>query len=95
MKSLELKKDIYWIGSLDPDLRIFDIIMETKFGTTYNSYIVKGSEKTAIFETVKVKFFDEYLKKIEQYVDPRKIGFMSISWTQFFSFFTNIFSQIL
>ena len=52
MKSLELKKDIYWIGSLDPNLRIFDIIMETEFGTTYNSYIVKGSEKIALFETV-------------------------------------------
>lgn len=82
MKSLELKKDIYWIGSLDPDLRIFDIIMETKFGTTYNSYIVKGSEKTAIFETVKVKFFDEYLKKIEQYVDPRKIDYIVVDHTE-------------
>ena len=82
MKSLELKKDIYWIGSLDPDLRIFDIIMDTKFGTTYNSYIVKGSEKTAIFETVKVKFFDEYLKKIEQYVDPRKIDYIVVDHTE-------------
>ena len=56
MKSLQLKKDIYWVGSLDPDLRIFDIIMQTEFGTTYNSYLVKGSEKTAIFETVKAKW---------------------------------------
>ena len=34
MNSLQLKKDIYWAGSLDPDLRIFDIIMQTQFGTT-------------------------------------------------------------
>lgn len=72
MKSLELKKDIYWVGSLDPNLRIFDIIMETEFGTTYNSYIVKGSEKIALFETVKVKYFNEYLEKIKEFIDPRK-----------------------
>ena len=59
MNSLQLKKDIYWVGSLDPDLRIFDIIMQTEFGTTYNSYVVKGSEKTAVFETVKAKCFNE------------------------------------
>jgi len=65
MKALEVKKDIYWVGALDPHLRIFDIIMYTPFGTTYNSYVVKGSEKTAVFETVKEKFFDEYLERLE------------------------------
>lgn len=65
MKALEIKKDIYWVGALDPNLRIFDIIMYTPFGTTYNSYVVKGSEKVAVFETVKEKFFDEYLDRLK------------------------------
>jgi len=65
MKALEVKKDIYWVGALDPNLRIFDIIMYTPFGTTYNSYVVKGSDKTAVFETVKEKFFDEYLERLK------------------------------
>ena len=82
MKSLELKKDIYWIGSLDPNLRIFDIIMETEFGTTYNSYIVKGSEKIALFETVKAKCFEEYIEKIKQYVDPKKIDYIVVDHTE-------------
>ena len=56
MKCSKIKKDIYWIGALDPDLRIFDIIMYTPFGTTYNSYAVCGSEKTAVIETVKESF---------------------------------------
>ncbi len=50
MKSLELTKNLTWVGALDPDLRVFDIIMETKFGTTYNSYVLKGSTKTALIE---------------------------------------------
>ena len=65
MKSLELKKDIHWVGALDPNLRIFDIIMYTPYGTTYNSYVVKGTEKTAIFETVKVEFFDQYIERLK------------------------------
>ena len=43
MQTLELKNGLYWTGVLDPNLRVFDIVMETEFGTTYNSYILKGS----------------------------------------------------
>ena len=56
MKPMKLKDGLYWNGVLDPDLRVFDIIMHTEFGTTYNSYVLKGSEKTALFETAKMKF---------------------------------------
>ncbi len=47
MKKLKLKDGIHWIGALDPELRVFDIIMYTEFGTTYNSYLVKGTEKNS------------------------------------------------
>lgn len=83
MKSLELKKDIYWIGTLDPNLRIFDIIMETKYGTTYNSYLVKGKEKIAIFETTKEKYFDDYLKELEERLpNPEKIDYIIVDHTE-------------
>ncbi len=65
MKSVQIRKDIYWVGSLDPNLRVFDIIMYTPFGTTYNSYVVKGSKKTALFETVKEKAFDQYMERLD------------------------------
>ena len=61
---MELKQGITWTGILDRDLRVFDIIMETEFGTTYNSYVVKGTEKTALIETAKAKFCEEYLEKV-------------------------------
>ncbi len=82
MQTLQLKEGITWIGSLDPDLRIFDIVMETEFGTTYNSYVVKGSEKTAIFETVKVKCFDEYLEKLRSIVELDKIDYIVVNHTE-------------
>ncbi len=37
-KIIDITKDIRWIGVLDKDIVTFDIVMETKYGTTYNSY---------------------------------------------------------
>ena len=82
MHSLQVTQDITWVGALDPNLRIFDIIMETKYGTTYNSYIVKGTEKIALFETVKEGFFDEWLAKIEEVVDPSDIDYIVLDHTE-------------
>ena len=53
MKTLQLKQDFYWAGILDKNLRVFDIIMYTEFGTTYNSYILKAGDETILFETAK------------------------------------------
>ena len=49
LKSLKLKNDLYWVGSLDHNLRVFDIIMYTPYGTTYNSYVLKAGDKTILF----------------------------------------------
>ena len=38
----KLKDNIYYIGALNPSLRIFDISMKTEYGTSYNAYLVKG-----------------------------------------------------
>jgi flavorubredoxin/NADPH-dependent 2,4-dienoyl-CoA reductase/sulfur reductase-like enzyme/rubredoxin len=83
MKALEVKKDIYWVGSLDPELRVFDVIMYTPYGTTYNSYVVKGSEKTALFETVKEKTFDQYLERLKSIdVNFDEIAYIVIEHTE-------------
>jgi len=54
-KILDITEDVKWIGALDPDLITFDVVMETKYGTTYNSYFI-DAEKKALIETVKEKF---------------------------------------
>lgn len=82
MKTLKIKDDIHWVGALDPDLRIFDIVMHTEFGTTYNSYLVKGSEKTALFETVKAKCFDDYLERLKTLTDINNIDYIVVDHTE-------------
>ena len=56
MKSLKLRDDFYWTGIIDDQLRVFDIIMYTEFGTTYNSYVMKAGDKTVLFETASEVF---------------------------------------
>lgn len=82
MNNLKLKDNIYWVGALDPDLKVFDIIMETEFGTTYNSYLVKGSEKTVLFETVKVKYYDDYIKRLSELTDLKDIDYIVVNHTE-------------
>ncbi len=52
MKPREIKPGIYWIGAIDWDRRLFDSLIPLPDGTSYNSYLVKGSEKTALIDTV-------------------------------------------
>jgi len=82
MKTLNLKEGITWVGALDPNLRVFDIIMHTEFGTTYNSYVVEGTEHIALFETVKAKCFDEYIEKLRQTMDISKIEYIVVDHTE-------------
>lgn len=82
MKTLELKKNLYWTGVLDPDLKVFDIIMETEFGTSYNSYLLKTSKSVVLFETAKVKLFDDYLTELKALVDINEIEYIVVSHTE-------------
>ena len=80
-KILKISDSVEWIGVLDKDLRTFDIIMETKYGTTYNSYFIKA-KKIAIVETVKEKFFDIFESKLRQLCDPKDIEYIIINHTE-------------
>ena len=48
----EIKPDVLWVGAIDWDRRLFDGLIPLPNGTSYNSYLVRGSEKTALIDTV-------------------------------------------
>ena len=79
---LNITDGVYWVGALDKELKTFDIVMTTEYGTSYNSYVVKGSEKTAVIETAKDKFFDEFLERLNQVTDPEKIDYLIVNHTE-------------
>ena len=63
--AVEFAPGVYWVGALDPSLRTFDIILRTANGTTYNSYLVRGSAGVAVIDTVKQEFADEFFTRLE------------------------------
>ncbi|MFH1386763.1 MAG: FprA family A-type flavoprotein [bacterium] len=48
----QLKPNIYSVGAIDWDRRLFDELIPLPDGTSYNSYLIKGKEKTALIDTV-------------------------------------------
>jgi len=80
-KVLEITPDVHWIGVLDHDIVTFDVVMETKYGTTYNSYFI-DAEKKAVVETTKEKFWDSYIEKIKSLTDPAEIEYIILNHTE-------------
>lgn len=81
MDYINLKENIYWIGVKDPDLRVFDIIMKTEYGTTYNSYLI-NDEKVAIIDAVKEGFFDEFLANVKEIIGNKKVDYIISQHTE-------------
>ena len=52
MKPQKIKDGIYWVGAVDWDRRMFDCLIPLPDGTSYNAYLVQGSKKTALIDTV-------------------------------------------
>lgn len=52
MKPKKIKDNIFWAGAVDWDRRLFDSLIPLPDGTSYNAYLVYGSEKTALIDTV-------------------------------------------
>lgn len=80
-KVLKISPDVHWIGVLDYDIVTFDVVMETKFGTTYNSYFI-DAEKKAVIETTKEKFWETYIEKIQSLTDPAEIEYIILNHTE-------------
>ena len=60
----ELKPNIYAVGAIDWDRRLFDELIPLPDGTSYNSYLIKGSEKTALIDTVDPTMTDVLIRNL-------------------------------
>ncbi|MEA4925658.1 MAG: FAD-dependent oxidoreductase [Syntrophomonadaceae bacterium] len=82
MTAILIKDDVYWVGVRDPELRIFDMVMTTDIGTSYNSYLIKGTEKTALIEVCEDKFFDQYLDHVKSITGLNEIDYLIMNHTE-------------
>ena len=64
MKARKIGEGIYWMGAIDWDRRLFDSLIPLPDGTSYNAYLVQGSEKTVLLDTVDPTMVDVLLSQL-------------------------------
>lgn len=65
LKAREIKKDIWWVGAIDWDRRLFDSLIPLPDGTSYNAYLIKGREKIALIDSVDPTMTEVLLRHLE------------------------------
>ncbi len=65
MNPRKIKDNIYWMGFIDWDSRLFDSLIPLPDGTSYNAYLIKGSEKTVLIDAVEDELFYELESQLE------------------------------
>ncbi len=65
MKPRNIRDRISWLGAVDWDRRLFDSLIPLPDGTSYNAYLVQGSEKTALLDSVDPPFTATLLAQLE------------------------------
>ena len=78
---VEIRPHVHWVGAKHPQLKIFDELFPTRNGTTYNSYLVRGKEKTALIDTVKAPFAADLMKKLAE-LQVEKIDYVVVNHTE-------------
>jgi flavorubredoxin len=74
--SPEISKGVYWVGARDWDRRLFDALIPLPQGTTYNAYLIKGRDKSALIDTVNPGFEKELEERIGQLMDPHQLDYL-------------------
>ncbi|MFQ5891619.1 MAG: FprA family A-type flavoprotein [Candidatus Methanofastidiosia archaeon] len=72
----EISEGVFLVGVKDWNRRIFDALIPLPQGTTYNAYLVKGKEKTALIDTVNPRFERELQEKISQLIDLKSLDYI-------------------
>jgi len=69
MKARQIKKDVYWVGAIDWDRRLFDALIPLPDGTSYNAYLVQGSQKVVLIDAVDPSMADVLMAYLENFPD--------------------------
>ena len=72
----EITEDVCYIGVNDYESDLFEGLWPIPEGVSYNSYLVKGEDKVAIIDTVKIPFVDEFLTNIEKKISFEEIDYI-------------------
>jgi len=66
MKRRKIAENVYWMGAIDWDRRLFDSLIPLPDGTSYNAYLIEGNEKTALLDTVDPSMKNELIAQLQK-----------------------------
>lgn len=69
MKPRTINERVQWVGAIDWNRRLFDSLIPLPDGTSYNAYLVKGSEKTALLDSVDPAMEQILMAQLENVAD--------------------------
>ncbi len=72
----EIAPGVLAVGVRDPKRRLFDSLIPLPGGTTYNPYLVRGSERTALVDTVNPGFEHELLARVESLCGDEPVDYV-------------------
>jgi flavorubredoxin len=75
MNNRMLAEGVFAVGAIDWDRRLFDSLIPLPDGTSYNSYLIKGSEKTTLIDTVDPTMTDVLMSHLNQ-LEVKKIDYI-------------------
>jgi flavorubredoxin len=67
MKARKIVDNVYWLGAIDWDRRLFDSLIPVPDGTSYNAYLIQGSEKTVLLDTVEPQMADSLMGQLANF----------------------------
>ncbi len=90
MKSIKITDSLTWVGVVDSEIEVFDVVMKTKHGSTYNSYLLDTGDGIVLFDTVKlftendgIPSYNDFVKKLKEIIgDLKKIKYIVVTHTE-------------
>lgn len=79
MNIREFTKDIFYVGVNDRTTHLFEALWPLPYGVSYNSYIVAGTEKTALIDTVRIDEVHAYIDAIESVGRNARIDYLVVN----------------
>jgi anaerobic nitric oxide reductase flavorubredoxin len=75
--SFKVNDNVTWVGKIDWELRKFHgEELSAHRGSSYNSYLIQGSEKTVLIDTVWKPFAEEFVSNLKKVIDLKKIDYI-------------------
>lgn len=75
--SVEILKDLYYMGVNDRDTNLFENMWPLPEGVAYNSYLIVD-EKTALLDTVKITKVNGFIENLKKNLDGRDLDYLVI-----------------